>query len=247
MSRVNVVPASQWTQAERGSSRVDVAGIGDKRQITITVAGTMSGQVLPFQVLYEGKTERCHPSNSTFPEGFDIWHTPNHWANAQTSIRFIENIIVPYVVATRKSLGLGDEHMAVVIFDCFKGHKGDEMESILLRNNILAVIVLSNYTDLQPLDLLVNKPLKDHLRSNFQAWYSEQVSKQLQDGKEPEDVKVDTQLSIMKPLGAKWITSAYDYLRRETSIIHSGFVKASIVAAIENETLEADDPFEDLD
>ena len=52
----------------------------------------------------------------------------------------------------------------------------------------------------------------------------------------------------MKPLGAKWITSAYDYLRRETSIIHSGFVKAGIVAAIENETLEAeDDPFEDLD
>ena len=52
----------------------------------------------------------------------------------------------------------------------------------------------------------------------------------------------------MKPLGAKWITSAYDYLRRETSIIHRGFVKAGIVAAIETETLEAeDDPFEDWD
>ena len=45
---VNVVPASQWTQEERGSSRV-----------------------------YEGKTERCHPSTA-FPEGCDIWHTPNH-------------------------------------------------------------------------------------------------------------------------------------------------------------------------
>ena len=36
---------------------MEVAGIGDKRRITITVAGTMSGQILPFQVLYEGKTE----------------------------------------------------------------------------------------------------------------------------------------------------------------------------------------------
>ena len=27
---VNVVPASQWTQAERGSSRVEVAEVGDK-------------------------------------------------------------------------------------------------------------------------------------------------------------------------------------------------------------------------
>ena len=27
---VNVVPASQWTQEEKGSSRVEVAGVGDK-------------------------------------------------------------------------------------------------------------------------------------------------------------------------------------------------------------------------
>ena len=83
---VNVVPASQWTQEEKGSSRVEVAGVGDKRQIMVTVAGTLSGKLLPFQVLYEGKTERCHPSTA-FPEGFDIWHTPNHWANGETSIR----------------------------------------------------------------------------------------------------------------------------------------------------------------
>lgn len=83
-----------------------------------------------------------------------------NWANGQTSIRYIENIIVPYVVATRKNLGLGDEHTAVVIFDSFRGHEGDEMESILSKNNILAVIIPSNCTDLlQPLDISVNKPL----------------------------------------------------------------------------------------
>lgn len=65
---VNVVPASQWTQEEKGSSRVEVAGVGDQRQIMVTVAGTLSGKLLPFQVLYEGKTERCHPSTA-FPKG----------------------------------------------------------------------------------------------------------------------------------------------------------------------------------
>ena len=79
---VNVPPASQWTQAEQGSSRVEIAGVGDKRQITVTVAGTLSGKLLPFQILYEGKTEHCHPSTS-FPGGFDVWHMPNHWANAE--------------------------------------------------------------------------------------------------------------------------------------------------------------------
>ena len=57
-------------------TRVEIAGAGDKRQITVTVAGTLSGKLLPFQILYEGKTERCHQPTQ-FPERFDIWHTPN--------------------------------------------------------------------------------------------------------------------------------------------------------------------------
>ena len=201
---VNIVPGSQWTQAEKGSSRVEITALGDKRQITITVAGTLSGTLLPFQALYEGKTERCHPS-ADFPEGFDFWHTPNYWANSDTCcIRFITKIILPYICATRKDLGLAEEHMAVVIFDSFKGHQGEEMKLLLLRNNILSVVVPSNCTDLlQPLDLSVNKPLKDHLRRSFQSWYSQQVSKQMNEGKKPDEITVDTRLPVMKPLGAR--------------------------------------------
>ena len=69
---VNFVPASQWTQEEKGSSRVEIAGVGDKCQITVTVAGTLSGKLLPFQVLYEGKTEWCHPSLVPRPTPFFV-------------------------------------------------------------------------------------------------------------------------------------------------------------------------------
>ena len=90
---VKVVPSSEWTQEERGTARVEIAGVDDKRQITVTSACALSGELLPFQVLHEGKTVRCHPSNSaTFPQGCDVWHTPNHWANAETSVRFVNNI-----------------------------------------------------------------------------------------------------------------------------------------------------------
>ena len=169
---VNVMP-SQWTQAEQGSTGVEIAGAGDKRQLPVTLAGTLSGKLLPFQILYKDKTERCHPLTQ-FLEVFDIWHTPYHWANGEISIRFVKNIIFPYISITRNGVGLGEEHMAVVIFDTFKGHTGSKMESLLLENNIISIIVPSNCTDvLQPLELSVNKPLKDHLRSKFQSWYSE--------------------------------------------------------------------------
>ena len=240
---------------ERGASRVEIAGEGDKRQITITLAGTLSGHFLPCQVLYyyEGKTERCHPTTADrFPNGCDIWHTPNHWANSETSIRFVKNIIIPYVCETRKRLELDEEHMALVIFDTFKGQTVEDVQSLLAKNNLLSVIVPSNCTDLlQPLDLSVNKSFKDHLRSDFQSWYADQVSKQLQEGKRPEDIKVDTKLSIMKPLGVKWITSAFDYIKSQSGIIYGGFMKAGIVEALqidENEDTEnLQDPFTDLD
>ena len=112
------------------------------------------------------------------------------------------------------------------------------MDSLLVKNNIVSVIVPANCTDLlQPLDLSVNKPFKDHLRRSFQSWYSEEVSSQLQGGKKAEDITIDTKLTIMKPLGVKWITSAYDYIRSQSGIVNGGFVEAGIV-----ETLAADDP-----
>lgn len=113
------------------------------------------------------------------------------------------------------------------------------MDSLLMENNILSVIVPSNCTDLlQPLDLSVNKPLKDHLRRSFQTWYSDQVSKQLQEGKEPEDIKVATRLSIMKPVSARWIISAYDYLCSQSEIVIGGFSAAGIVEVLESDEVE---------
>ena len=33
---LNIVPAGEWTMEKEGSKRVDLAGLGDKRQITAT-------------------------------------------------------------------------------------------------------------------------------------------------------------------------------------------------------------------
>ena len=46
---------------QQGAQQVEIAGINDKRQITVTLAGTMSGKLIPIQLLYQGETVRCHP------------------------------------------------------------------------------------------------------------------------------------------------------------------------------------------
>ena len=44
---VKLVPTGDWTMAAEGSKRVEVAGQGDKRQITATFIASLGGIFLP--------------------------------------------------------------------------------------------------------------------------------------------------------------------------------------------------------
>ena len=98
------------------------------------MAGTLSGELLPLQVISLGKTERGHPT-FVFPSGF-VWHTPNHWANEETTFRFIENILIPYIKDVRSKQGAAEQH-ALVIFDVFKGQIGNRVQILLEDKKII--------------------------------------------------------------------------------------------------------------
>ena len=64
----------------------------------------------------------------------------------------------------------------------------------------------ANCTDkLQPMDVSINKPMKDEMRKRFQAWYAENVCKQLEEGTPLEEVKVDITLSVIKNHSTNWM------------------------------------------
>ena len=117
---VNIVPASSWTMDRRGSKRVEIGGLDDKRQITAVFAASLIGDFLPMQLVYQGKTDAYHPSYK-FPPEWDITHTANHWSKEDTMERYLENIIVPHIMKKREELKLGWDFPALMIFDCFKG------------------------------------------------------------------------------------------------------------------------------
>ena len=74
---IKYIPVSNWTMATEGSKRIELIRQDNKRQITATFAGTLTGRLFPIQLVYEGKTPKCHPLID-FPEGWHITHTPNH-------------------------------------------------------------------------------------------------------------------------------------------------------------------------
>ena len=212
----------------KGSKRVEIAGIGDKRQITAVFCGTLTGEFLPPQLIYQGKTTACLP-RCNFPKDWHVTFTPNHWSNEDKMKEYIEAVIVPYVARKREELKLPADQPALAIFDVFKAQQTEDVMKLLEENHILVVSVPANCTDrLQPMDLSINKSAKDFMRTKFRDWYSIQVQDQLDSG-ENEICPVDLKMSTLKPLGARWLVSLYDYICDNGSIVENGFKAAGLL------------------
>ena len=81
------VPSGEWTTNLAEENVIPITASDDKREITAVLAVSMSGEFLPPQLLYDGKTERCH-LQVRFLDGLDVWHTPNHWSNEQMMMHY---------------------------------------------------------------------------------------------------------------------------------------------------------------
>ena len=114
------VPVSDWTFEEKGTKRVEIAGLDDKWQITILMSCAMDGKLLPTQVIYAGKTPACL-SKVECPKDWYLTYSENHWSNEHTMMGYLHNILLPYVTVTRCNLKLSPNHPCLVIFDSFKG------------------------------------------------------------------------------------------------------------------------------
>ena len=147
-------------------------------------------------------------------------------------LRYVEKIIVPFFKNKQASLHLNKEHPALCIFDHFHGQMTTEFKSILSKLNIVYVTVPANCTDkLQPLDVAVNKLIKDEIRSRFQSWYADEVREQLQI-QLVHEVTVDVSASVVKSRSLGWFASSWQSLAAGPTLAINGFKKAGIYDAV---------------
>ena len=99
-----------WTMEQKGKKHVEIIALDDKQQITAVICGSLSGDVLPLQLIYQGKTQACLPKVS-FPKGWLISYTPNHWSNEEKMHEYIKKVIVPYLKAKRKEINVDESFL----------------------------------------------------------------------------------------------------------------------------------------
>ena len=170
---VNYVLVSSWNMEEEGSKRIKLISKDDKRQLTVLFVGSLSGDLIPIQIIYQEKSSRCLPKFN-FPDKWHVTYMANHWANENTMKDYI-NIIVPYFEQTRLRLNLATDAHGLFLFDNFNGRCTKKFQ-LLEENDISFVIIPANCTDrLQHLDISFNKAAEMFLHSRFQDWFAQQV------------------------------------------------------------------------
>ena len=243
------VQVSAMTMDKKGASNVPIEGIDDKRSITATFSVTLDNKFLPMQLIYKGKTNQSLPKVK-FPNRFSLSANKSHYSNETESIKFLEEIILPYIRQERERLGC-ENQKALLIFDVFRGQTTNRVVELLEENHILATKVPPNMTNLyQPLDLSVNKAAKDFTRKKFSEWYTRQLTNGIKNGLELDDIDIDYRLSVLKPLHATWLISLYDHMNTEEGmkVTASGWKKSGIFDAITKGSSELPslDPFDDI-
>ena len=133
---IKCIPLFNWTMAQEGSNWVKVVGIEGKRQITATFAVSLSSSFLPVQMVYDGKTSKCHPPIN-FPKGWHATHTPTHWCNEDTMVEYIITIIVPCMNEERRYLGLDPKHSGLIILDEFKWQTTEKVLKLRGANDLM--------------------------------------------------------------------------------------------------------------
>ena len=139
---------------------------------------TLSGTFLPPQIIYQGKTDLCHPK-CKFPEGWNVTHSENHWSNEQTMQKYAENVLILYVESVVDEYPLNrKDQKALCFFDVFAAHRTDSFKDKLDDNDIKIRFVSASCTgEMQPLDVAGNDEFKRKIKNSFTNWYSDELTK----------------------------------------------------------------------
>ena len=92
-------------------------------------------------------------------------------------MKYLEEMIVPYFKKQRSIEGLHESQKALIIKDVFTGLMILEILDSKKAYSICVINVPANLTKYyQPLELTVNREVKQFLKCKFVDWYSYQVS-----------------------------------------------------------------------
>jgi hypothetical protein len=224
---VHLAPVDSRTYDCRGAKDVKLIGAEDKRQITVCIASSLDGDLLPPQLIFQGKTTQCHPPLTTAAEGafVHLTHSENHWSNQETMQQYVREVIVPYAERMQLKHTLQSKSHIVLVLDVWSVHKSEEFRRFLRTSfpYIHLVYVPANCTSqLQVADVMLQRPFKHGLRQLFNIWAASVLKQQI-DSDEIIGLSPFLKMASIKPLILEWVLASWSKLQQGRAFIKVGW------------------------
>jgi hypothetical protein len=213
------------TYAPIGSKQVEVIGKDEKRTFTLMVGISMSGEVLPFQAVYAGKTKGSLPT-SVAPNytkatkelkfRFESSGNNTYWSTMVTMQSYVTNILVPYFKSHCNQLDLPNQ-LCVWQIDCWSVHKSLEFRSWMRKHYpwIRIHYIPANCTGLfQPCDVGIQRILKLAIRWSALKDIINDTTEQLKANVEPSKVVFERRLPIVRNRSVGWLVNGYEAINK---------------------------------
>jgi hypothetical protein len=209
---------SSW--APTGDRQVSVVGTEEKRAFTLMVAIALSGDVLPLQAIYSGKTVRSLPDSKApgmddaRQHGLllDFSGNDHYWATQASMRNWVMCSVVPFFNDMRERHGLPATQRCILQIDLWAVHRSLEFRTWMAKMYPWITIhyIPGGCTGLfQACDLLVNRALKLAIQQASHADVVQETLRALEFGTAPKDVRLDTTVKTLRNRSVRWIVAGH--------------------------------------
>ena len=140
---------SSHTVSKKGLREVRIRSTGaEKRRLTVILACTAAGSMLPPMVIFKGKRAL---KNIRTPKGVIVRVQKKAWNDSALTKLWVQKVL---------SSCTKNKH-ALLVWDTFSGHMTEEVQEELRKKNITVAVIPGGCTSkIQPLEVCLNKPFK---------------------------------------------------------------------------------------
>jgi hypothetical protein len=132
---------------------------------------------------------------------------------------------MPYVERQKEKYELPADSSAVLVLDVWAVHISDEFRNFMKEQYpfVHLVFVPPNCTSkLQVADVMLQKGFKGGIRKHFEAWVTQQISQQIEEG-DIRGLQAEMKMKIIKPLVLSWCVGSWKALEKQRDLIKLGW------------------------
>jgi hypothetical protein len=222
-------PASSGTFNSIGSRQVIVIGKEEKRAMTVVMSISDAYEVLPIQIILQGKSQCSLPSNQApyYQDAMDLGfkfefsNTDTYWSTFELMCKWVTDILVPYFERQKKIHNAPENQECILQLDAWVIHRSVAFRTWLSTHydGITYLYVPANCTGIaQPCDIGIQHLFKLALRQAQHADIVDKTLRLLQDGVDPENIRLDTSIGTLRDRSVGWLVKAYNKINKPSIV-----------------------------